>query len=139
MCTQGDSQNTTKYFCGCFVVMLLVIIGLAVSLSVMGSTGASVQMTGENDTSEIRESSGFHVLEVNGSGIESGNTSEWSYMEVGFIVLGVIFFINMTHIFHYCVFTKKLVKSKVKKDMDLELGRLAKVPSNDAVIVPGLV
>ena len=49
------------------------------------------------------------------------------------------FFINMTHIFHYCVFTKKLVKRKVKKDMDLELGRLAKVPSNDAVIVPGLV
>ena len=109
MCIQGDSQITTKYLCGCFVVMLLVIIGLAVSLSVMGSTGASVQMTGENDTSEIRESSGFHVLEVNGSGIESGNTSEWSYMEVGFIIMGIIFFINMTHIFHYCVFTKKLV------------------------------
>ena len=139
MCTQGDSQNTTKYFCGCFVVMLLVIIGLAVSLSVMGSTGASVQMTGENDTSEIRESSGFHVLEVNGSDISPGNANEWTYMEIGFIVLGVIFFLNMTHIFHYCVFTKKLVKRKVKKDMDLELGRLAKVPSNDAVIVPGLV
>ena len=139
MCTQGDSQNTTKYFCGCFVVMLLVIIGLAVSLSVMGSTGASVQMTGENDTSEIRESSGFHMLEVNGSGIESGNTSEWSYMEVGFIIMAIIFFVNMSHIFHYCVVTKKLVKSKVRKDMDLELGRLAKIPSNDAVIVPGLV
>ena len=139
MCTQGDSQNTTKYFCGCFVVMLLVIIGLAVSLSVMGSAGATVQMTGENDTSEIRQSSGFHVLEVNGSGIESGNSSEWSYMEVGFIIMGIIFFVNMSHIFHYCVVTKKLVKRRVKKDMDLELGRLAKVPSNDAVIVPGLV
>ena len=105
----------------------------------MGSTGASVQMTGENDTSEIRESSGFHVLEVNGSGIESGNTSEWSYMEVGFIIMAIGFFVNVSHIFHYCVITKKLVKNRVQKDRDIELGRLAKIPSNDAIIVPALV
>ena len=142
MCSQGDTQNTSKYFCGCFLVMLVVIIGLAVYISVMGSTlstGATVQMSGENDTAEIRESSGFHVLEVNGSDISPGNANEWSYMDIGFIVLGVIFFLNMTHIFHYCVFTKKLVKRKVKKDMDLELGKLTKAPSNDVVIVPGLV
>ena len=139
MCGQGDTQNTPKYFCGCFLVMLVVIIGLAVYISVMGSSGASVQMTGENDTAEIRESSGFHVIEVNGSDIGSGNAKEWSYMEIGFIVLGLIFFLNMTHIFHYCVFTKKLVKRKVKKYMDLELGKLTKAPSNDVVILPGLV
>ena len=139
MCSQGDTQNTSKYFCGCFLVMLVVIIGLAVYISVMGSTGATVQMLGENDTAEIRESSGFHVLEVNGSDISPGNANEWSYMEIGFIVLGFIFFLNMTHIFHYCVFTKKLVKRKVKRDMDLELGKLTKAPSNDVVIVPGLV
>ena len=138
MCSQGDSKYTTKCVCVGFVVLILVIIGLAVSLSVMGSTGASVQMNGENDTSEIRESNGIHLLEVNGSGLESGSTGEWSYMEIGFIIMAIIFFVNMSHIFHYCVVTKKLVKRKVK-NMDLELGRLAKVPSNDAVIVPGLV
>ena len=139
MCNQGDSKYTTKCVCVCFVVLILVIIGLAVSLSVMGSTGASVQINGENNTSEIRESNGIHLLEVNGSGLESGSTGEWSYMEIGFIIMAIIFFVNLSHIFHYCVVTKKLVKRKVKKDMDLELGRLAKVPSNDAVIVPGLV
>lgn len=139
MCGQGDTQNTPKYFCGCFLVMLVVIIGLAVYISVMGNSGASVQMTGEYDTAEIRESSGFHVIEVNGSDIGSGNAREWSYMEIGFIVLGFIFFLNMTHIFQYCVFTKKLVKCKVKKYTDLELGKLTKAPSNDVVILPGLV
>ena len=139
MCGQGDTQNTPKYFCGCFLVMLVVIIGLAVYISVMGNSGASVQMTGENDSAEIKESSGFHIIEVNGSDIGSGNVREWSYMEIGFIVLGFIFFLNMTHIFHYCVFTKKLVKRKVKKYTDLELGKLTKAPSNDVVILPGLV
>ena len=139
MCTQGDSKNTTKCVCVCFVVLILVIIGLAVSLSVMGSTGASVQMNGENDTSEIRESNGIHLLEVNGSGLESGSTGEWSYMEIGFIIMAIGFFVNVSHIFHYCVITKKLVKNRVQKDRDIELGRLAKIPSNDAIIVPALV
>ena len=138
MCGQGDTQNTPKYFCGCFLVMLVVIIGLAVYISVMGNSGASVQMTGENDTAEIRESSGFHVIEVNGSDIGSGNAKEWSYMEIGFIVLGFICFLNMTHICHYCIFTKKMVKRKVKRDMELELGKVPKAPISDVVVVPGL-
>ena len=138
MCGQGDTQYSPKYFCGCFAIMLVVIIGLAVYISVMGNSGASVQMTGENDSAEIKESSGFHIIEVNGADIGSGNAKEWSYMEIGFILLGLIFFLNMTHICHYCIFTKKMVKRKVKRDMDLELGKVTKAPINDVVVVPGL-
>ena len=115
MCSQGDSKYTTKCVCVGFVVLILVIIGLAVSLSVMGGTNASVQINGENDTSEIRESNGIHLLEVNGSGLESGSTGEWSYMEIGFIIMAIGFFVNVSHIFHYCVITKKLVKTEYRK------------------------
>ena len=61
-------------------------------------------------------------------------------MEYLCVVLGFIFFLNFTHIAHYCLFTKKVVKRKVAMDVQLELGKLAKAPlANEAVTVPGLV
>ena len=44
------------------------------------------------------------------------------------MVLGFFFVLNFTHICHYCVFTKKVVKRKVKRDVDIEMGKLAKAP-----------
>ena len=60
-------------------------------------------------------------------------------MEILCVVLGFIFVLNFTHIAHYCLFTKKVVKRKVARDVQLEMGKLAKAPLvNEAVIVPGL-
>ena len=96
-------------------------------------------MTGENESAVIEESSGIHLIEVNGADLGSIDGKGWSYMEIGFIVLGFICVLNLTHISHYCIFTKKMVKRKVTRDVQLEMGKLAKAPMiNEAVIVPGL-
>ena len=47
-------------------------------------------------------------------------------MEILCIMLGFIFVLSSTHICHYCLFTKKDVKRKVVRDVQLEMGRLAK-------------
>ena len=63
-------------------------------------------------------------------------------MEILCVVLGFIFFLNLTHIAHYCLFTKKVVERKVARDVQMEMGRLAKAPQaieGGGVIVPGLV
>ena len=104
-----------------------------------GGTNPSVQINGENDTSNIRESNGIHLLEVNTSGQESGSPGTWTYMELGFVIMVFGFLVNISHMVHYCVITKKLVKKRVQKERDIELGKLAKIPSTDAVIVPALV
>ena len=52
----------------------------------------------------------------------------WSWMEILCVVLGFIFVLYFTHICHYCLFTKKLVKRKLARDVQLEIGRLAKAP-----------
>ena len=139
MCGKGESQYSPKYFCGCIAIMVVVIVILAVYISVSGNSGASVEMTGENESAVIEESSGIHLIEVNGADLGSIDGKGWSYMEIGFIVLGFIFVLNLTHISHYCIFTKKMVKRKVTRDVQLEMGKLPKAPMiNEAVIVPGL-
>ena len=48
-------------------------------------------------------------------------------------------FLNLTHIAHYCLFTKKVVERKIARNVQLELGKLAKAPlANETVTVPGL-
>ena len=43
------------------------------------------------------------------------------------------------HIAHYCLFTKKIVKKKVAKNEQVEMGKLASEPlANETVTVPGL-
>jgi hypothetical protein len=139
MCSTGESKYTTKCVCVGFVILTLVITGLVVTISVMGGTNPSVQINGENDTSNIRESNGIHLLEVNTSGQESGSPGTWTYMELGFVIMVFGFLVNLSHMVHYCVITKKLVKKRVQKERDIELGKLAKIPSTDAIIVPALV
>ena len=107
MCGKSEGQYSPKYLCGCIAIMVVVIVILAVYISVSGNSGASVEMTGENESAVIEESSGIHLIEVNGADLGSIDGKGWSYMEIGFIVLGFIFVLNLTHISHYCIFTKK--------------------------------
>ena len=53
---------------------------------------------------------------------------------------GLYIFLNCTHIAHYCLFTKKIVKKKVARNVSIEMKNLTKEPlTNDVVTVPGLV
>ena len=120
--------------------MVVIIFILSVYISVGGESGASVEMSGENESALVEQSSGIHLLEVNGANLGSIDGKGWSWMEILCVVLGFIFVLNFTHIAHYCLFTKKVVKRKVARDVQLEMGKLANAPLvNNAVIVPGLV
>ena len=71
-----------------------------------GESGAQVEISGENGQALIEQSSGLHLLEVNGADLGSiGGKEKWSWMEYLCVVLGFIFFLNFTHIAHYCLLT----------------------------------
>ena len=140
MCGKGEVNYTQKYLCGCTVIMLVIIVILSMVINFGGNSGSSVEMSGENESALVEESSGIHLLEINGSGMSSNGGSEWNWMEISCVVLGFIFVLNFTHICHYCFFTKKVVKRKVERDVEMEMGRLAQAPkANEGVQVPGLV
>ena len=128
MCGKGEVNYTQKYLSGCIVIMLVIIVILAMLVNFGGKSGGSVEMTGENESALVEESLGIHLLEINGSGMSSTGGNEWNWMEILCVVLGFIFVLNFTHICHYCFFTKKVVKRKVARDVQMEMGRLAKAP-----------
>ena len=141
MCGEGKVNYTQKYFCGCSVIILVIIVILSLVINFGGNSGSSVEMSGENESALVEESSGIHLLEINGSGMSSNGGSEWNWMDISCVVLGFIFVLNFTHICHYCLFTKKVVKRKVARDVQLEMGKLEKAPlanEGGAIIVPGL-
>ena len=106
-----------------------------------GGSEAKVELSGSNDEALIQQSSGLHLLEVNGADLGSmGGKSNWSWLEYLCILLVFIFFLNCTHIAHYCFFTKSLVKKKVARNVSIEMKNLTKEPvPKYLVIVPGLV
>ena len=128
MCGKGEVNYTQKYLCGCTVIMLVIIVILSMVINFGGKSGSSVEMSGENESALVEESSGIHLLEINGSGMSSNGGNEWNWMEISCVVLGFIFVLNFTHVCHYCFFTKKVVKRKVARDVQMEMGRLAKAP-----------
>ena len=139
MCVKGEVPYTQKYLCGCTVIMVVIIIILSMVINFGGKSGAQDEMSGENGSALVEQSSGIHLLEVNDAYFGSIGGNGWSWMEVLCVVLGFIFVLNFTQIAHYCLFTKKVVKRKVARDVQLEMGKLAKAPlANEAVIVPGL-
>ena len=105
-----------------------------------GGSEAKVELSGSNDEALIQQSSGLHLLEVNGADLGSmGGKGNWSWLEYLCILLVFIFFLNCTHIAHYCFFTKSLVKKKVARNVSIEMKNLTKEPvPKDVVIVPGL-
>ena len=128
MCGEGKVNYTQNYLCGCSVIMLVIIVILSLVINFRGNSGSSVEMSGENESALVEESSGIHLLEINASGKGNTGGSDWNWMEVSFVVLGFIFVLNFTNICNYCVFTWKVVKRKVARDVEIEMGRLAKAP-----------
>ena len=113
MCGTGGVPYTQKWLCGCTVIMVPVIIILSMVINFGGGdSGAKVEMSGDNESTLVEQSSGIHLLQVNGANLGSNGGNNWSWMEILCIVLGFIFFLNLTHIAHYCLFTKKVVKKK---------------------------
>ena len=110
----------------------MTVIGIAVIMSVFfsgGSSEADVVMQGEDNNSVIQQSSGFHVL--------SGDCQGWTWTEYTLVVLGFIFILKISHLLHYCLVTKAIIKRKVSK-IEMEMKSLGNVPNNDVVIVPGI-
>ena len=132
---------TQKFLGGCIIVMIIVIIILAVFINFSGASEAKVELSGDNDEALIQQSSGLHLLEVNGADLGSmGGKSNWSWVEYLCILQVFIYFLNCTNIAHYCFFTKKMVKKKVARNVSIEMKNLTKEPvAKDVVIVPGLV
>ena len=86
MCGKGEVPYTQKYLCGCTVIMLVIIIILSMIINFGGESGAQVEMSGENESALVEQSSGIHLLEVNGADLGSIGGKEWSWMEY----LGVV-------------------------------------------------
>ena len=141
MCGKGVVPYTQKFLGGCSIIMIIIIIILAMFINFGGESDAKVEISGENGQALIEQSSGLHLLEVNGADLGSiGGKEKWSWMEYLCVVLGFIFFLNCTHIAHYCLFTKKILKKKVARNVSIEIKNLTKEPlANDVVTVPGLV
>ena len=87
----------------------------------------------------IKEPSGIHLLEVAESGTGSKG-SNWSWLEIGFIILCFKVVLVIFHILHYCCATQKIVKQKVAKNMMIEMAKLERDPSaTQGAVVPVLV
>ena len=125
------------YFVKWIVGFVMTVIGIAVIMSVFfsgGSSEADVVMQGEDNNSVIQQSSGFHVLELNNSGV-SGDCQGWTWTEYALVGLGFIFILKISHLLYYCLVTKAIIKRKVSK-IEMEMKSLGNVPNNDVVIVP---
>ena len=141
MCGKGDTPYIHKFLGVCMIIMSIIIIIMAVFINSSGGSEAKVELSGDHDEALIHQSSGLHLVEVNGADLGSlGGKGNWSWMEYLCVLLGFIFFLNCTHIAHYCFFTKKMVKKKVARNVSIEMKNLTKEPvAKDVVIVPGLV
>ena len=103
MCGKGDGNYTQRYLCGCTLDMLVIIVILSMVIKFGGESGASVEMSGGNESALVEQSSGIHLE----SGLGSNDGNGWSWIEIICVVLGFIFILSSTHICHYCLFTKK--------------------------------
>ena len=123
------------------IIIIIVSIIMLVFISYSGGSEAKVELNGDQDEALIQQSSGVHLLEVNGADLGSiGCKGSWTWAEYICVVLGFIFILKCSHIAHYCFLTKSLVKKKVTRNVGLQMENLNKQPvGNDVVIVPGIV
>ena len=121
-----------------FVIMVICVI-ISISLYIAYGVGseAKIEMNGDQNESIVQQSSGLHLIEVNSAGGCKGN---WTWAEYSVVVLVFVFILKCTHLCHYCLVTKSLVKRKVKNEVGLQMKVLSKKPDdNNGVIVPGIV
>ena len=141
MCPTREAKYPLKCICLILVVITGLVVGLVMTVSLVGGANPTVEISGDQDSSFIRESNGIHLLEVNTSDQGSENPGNWSVMELGFVGMTFVFLVNLSHWAHYCFITKKLVKKRVLKERSLELANVAKsTPTAEtvAVVVPAL-
>ena len=120
------------------VALLMLVIGVLVLVFVfIGNNGgdASVVMEGQDNTSNIHQSNGFHLLEVTDSGV-SNKCEHFTWSEWALMVLGVVVLLKLSHLAHYCLFSKKIVRRKLAKlEASLKNQPNVSAPA-DVVVVP---
>ena len=133
-------NKQVPYWCKWLVAAVMIIIGILVIVSVFlgrGGSNSEVVMQGQDNTSVVQQSSGIHLIELNDSG-SSGKCKRFSWSEVALGILGVLFLLKISHLLHYCLYTKKVIK-KIMEKFEMEFRSLHNVPAgNDVVIVPPL-
>ena len=89
------------------IIMIIIIITMAVFIGIRGGSEAKVELNGDQDKALIQQSSGVHLLEVNGADLGSnGCKGNWSWSKYICILLVFIFILKCTHIAHYYFLTK---------------------------------
>ena len=135
-------SKQVPYFLKWIIGFVMTIIGIFVIIStwygIGGSDDAQVVMGGEDNKSVIQQSSGFHVLELNNSG-DSDGCQGWSWSEYALVIVGFILVLKFTHILHFCLVSKAMIKTKVAKKVAMQMKDLPVVPPpEDVVVVPGI-
>ena len=86
-----------------------VVIIMCMSIYFSSNGSNQIDMGPGDDTSMVKESNGFHILEVDASNDGQG----WSWLEIGFIILAIKLGLICSHGVHYWCITKKIVKKKL--------------------------
>ena len=124
-----------KFVVGFVIMMIGVVISMSLYIASSGGSEAKIEMNGDQDESIVQQSSGLHLLEVNGS---IGCKGNWTWADYSVVVLVFVFILKCIHLCHYCFVTKSLVKKKVTHEIGQQMKNLSKQP-DDVVIVPGIV
>ena len=127
-----------KWVIGFVMTLIGIFVIISTWYGIGGSDDAQVVMGGEDNKSVIQKSSGFHVLELNNSG-DSNGCQGWSWSEYALVIIGFILVLKFTHILHYCLVSKAMIKTKVAKKVAMQMKDLPVVPPpEDVVVVPGI-
>ena len=134
-------SKQVPYFLKWIIGFVMTLMGIFVIIStwygIGGSDEAQVVLGGEDNKSVIQQSSGFHVLELNNSGDD--DCQGWSGSEYALVIVGFILVLKFTHILHFCLVSKVMIKSKVAKQVAMQMKDLPVVPPpDDVVVVPGI-
>ena len=133
MCTKNN-PNVVKCVVGVAIMIICVVISISLYFGLGGGAEAKIVMNGDKNKSSVQQSVGLHLLEVNNSVDCKGS---WSYAEYAVVLLVFVIILKCSHLFHHCIWTKKLLKSKVAQErirMQNDLDKLPKLP----VIVPAI-
>ena len=92
-----------KFVVGFVIMMIGVIISMSLYIASSGGSEAKIEMNGDQDESIVQQSSGLHLLEVNGS---IGCKGNWTWAEYSVVVLVFVIILKCSHLCHYCFVTK---------------------------------
>jgi hypothetical protein len=124
-----------------FVMTCMGVFVMVSSWYGLGNGGdADVVLGGDDDHAVIQQSSGIHLLELNNSGDDDCDGG-WSWTVIALVTVSLILVLKFTHILHYCLVSKVLIKSKVEKQVAIRMSDLAVEPTAppvDVDIVPGI-